>query len=115
MKTGKKIMAALIVMLLIGLSASCTSTGEYMPLSNDETVIGTVQGILVVRATSFMFKSSRDKVSQQAYVMLMEAAGQKYPGAIEIRDIIWVTGRDIDAQNKEVSATAKVIRLNQYE
>jgi hypothetical protein len=110
------ILTAIVVMgLFISLLISCASTGEYMPVSGDETVIGTVQGNFVLSSTSFITKSSRDKVSQQAYVILMEAAGKKYPGAIEVRDIVWVTGRDINNQYKEVTATGKVIRLNQQE
>jgi hypothetical protein len=42
----------------------------------------------------------------------MEAAGKQHSGAIDIRDIVWVTGRSVDHENTEVSATGKVVQLN---
>jgi hypothetical protein len=51
-------------------------------------------------------------VNTQAYIHLMEAAGQKYSGSIDIRDIVWVTGKSVDNQNTEISATGKVVQTN---
>ena len=112
MKTRKKIAAALFTLLIIGLSASCASTGQYMPLSLGETVIGTAQTTFVVRSTVMVSKSGKDAVNTQAYIRLMEAAGNQYPGIIDIRDIVWVTGKSVDNENIEVSATGKVIQVN---
>jgi hypothetical protein len=51
----------------------------------------------------------------QAYIKLLEAAVKKYPGNIDVRDIVWVTGRTIDNINVEVAATGMVIRLDRDE
>ena len=112
MKTGKKLTIVMIAALIIGIVVSCISTGQYMPLSEDETVIGTVQAIFVVRSSMFSLKSTKDAVNKQAYIQLLEAASKKYPGNNDIRDIVWVTGRVVDPQNTEISATGKVIQAN---
>lgn len=82
-----------------------------MSLSKDETVIGTAQAMFVVRSSLFFLKSAKDAVNTHAYINLLEAAGQKYSGSIDIRDIVWVTGKSVDNQNTEVSATGKVVQL----
>ena len=112
MKTGKKLIILLLAALIIGIVVSCISTGEYMPLAKDETVIGTVQATFVVRSAMFSFKSTKDAVNKQAYIQLLDAAEKKYPGNNDIRDIVWVTGRSVDPQNTEISATGKVIKVN---
>jgi hypothetical protein len=57
-------------------------------------------------------KKVKDTVNLQAYVKLLEAAGQKYPGNIDIRGIEWVTGsKSSNGTNTEIFATAKVIQL----
>ena len=112
MESMKKLSFALMTLLIMGLSASCTSTGQYMSLSKDETVIGTVQANFVVRSTVFMSKSGKDSVNTQAYIHLMEEAGKKYPGIIDIRDIVWVSGEPVDNENTEVSAAGKVIQVD---
>ena len=111
MKTEKKVMIALIAMLIIGMAASCASTGQYMSLSKDETVIGTAQATFAVRSTVFMSKSGKDSVNTHAYIHLMDEAGKKFPGGVDIRDIVWVTGKSVDNENTEVSATGKVIQV----
>jgi hypothetical protein len=112
MKTGQKMMFALLTLLIIGLSASCATTGQFMPLSSGETVIGTAQATFVVRSTVMMSKSGKDSVNTQAYIHLMEAASKQHSGAIDIRDIVWVTGRSVDHENTEVSASGKVVQLS---
>lgn len=111
MKTGKRFTLAVIVLLAAGAAGSCASTGQYMPLSKNEPVLGTVQAVFVVRSSLFFLESAKDAVNTHAYINLLEAAGQKYPDAVDVRDIVWVTGRSVDSQNTEVSATAKVVRL----
>jgi hypothetical protein len=113
MKAEKKLVLILLVSLIAGLVFSCTSTGEYMPLSKDETVIGTVQANFETRSTVFLLKSKSgiDAVNKQAYIKLMEAAGKKYSGNIDIRDIVWVTGRSVDHEYTEVSASGKVVQM----
>ena len=49
----------------------------------------------------------------QAYIKLLEAAAQRYPGEIDVRDVVWVTGRYLGGVNVEVSATGMVISLDQ--
>ena len=112
MKIGKKLALVLTASLLLGLAASCASTGHYMPLSSDETVLGTVQATFVVRSSLFFLESAKDAVNTQSYIKLMEAAGEKHSGAFDIRDIVWVTGRSVDNENTEVSATGKVVQIH---
>jgi hypothetical protein len=83
-----------------------------MPISPDEIVIGTIQTSFVAR-DSWLTKN--ETISAQIYIKLLEAAAQKYPGEIDIRDIEWVTGRKIGPRDTEISATAKVIRIESDE
>jgi hypothetical protein len=100
-----------MVSLIVGLAVSCASTGEYMALSSSETVIATVQSTFVVQSSLFFMKSAKDAVNMEAYIHLLEVANQKYSGAFDIRDIVWVTGKSVDNQNTEISATGKVVRI----
>jgi len=110
-KTTVKTIMVLAVLLITILSASCASSGQYMALSNDETVIGTVQASFVVRSSFFSMKNVKDNVNTQAYIHLMETAGEKYPGNIDIRNIVWVTGRSVANENTEIAATGKVVQM----
>jgi hypothetical protein len=112
MKTAKKLALILMVSLIVGLVASCASTGEYMPLKESETVIGTVQTTFFVQSSFFFMKSVKDTVNKQAYVRLMEIAGQKYFGSIDLRDIVWITGnKSSDNTKTEIFATGKIVRI----
>jgi hypothetical protein len=101
---------ALVFMgMLAVLTASCASIGRHLPLSSGETVIGTIQTSFIARDTWF----SKDKIiNTQAYIKLLEAAVKKYPGSIDVRNIVWVTGRMIDTLNVEIAATGMVISLD---
>lgn len=112
MKTAKKLVLASAIILIAAFAASCASTGQYMALSKDETVIGTAHATFVVRSTVFMSKSGKDSVNTHAYIHLLADAGEKFQDNIDIRDIVWVTGRSVDNENTEVSATGKVVRLD---
>jgi hypothetical protein len=112
MKIEKKLVWVLMVSLIMGLAVSCASTGQYMALSKDETVIGHVESTFMVRSSLFFLQSAKDTVNTQAYIHLMEEAGKRYPDNIDIRDIVWVTGQSVDNQNTEVSATGKVVQIN---
>ena len=59
-------------------------------------------------------KSVKNPINKQAYIMLLRTAGQKYSGNIDVRDIVWVTGRSAenDPASTEIFATGKVIRVN---
>jgi hypothetical protein len=98
---------------VIGFLVSCASTGNFMPLAQGETVIGTVQATLVARNTL----NGKDALNTQAYIKLLEAAQQQYARndqggvPVDIRDIVWVSGRDVDSMNKEYAVTGKVIRV----
>jgi hypothetical protein len=96
--------------MLSALLVSCATVGEYMPVSSGETVIGSIQTSFVARDTWF---SKNEAINTQAYIKLLEAAVKKYPGAIDVRDIVWVTGRTIENINVEVAATGMVISLDQ--
>jgi hypothetical protein len=95
------------LMLAFGM-AGCASTGRFMPLAQTETVIGTVQISFVTQKVSAF---SRDAVNTQCYIKLLEAAGKKHPGNIDIRDIVWTTGQNVGTDNSEVTATGKVINV----
>jgi hypothetical protein len=113
MKTVMKMAYVLEVFLLIALAISCTSTGEYMSLNDGETVIGTVQITFFVPSSFFFMNKVKDTVNKQAYVRLMETAGQKYSGNIDLRDIVWVTGNSSsDKTQTEIFATCKVVRMD---
>ena len=113
MKIGNKSALFVMAVLIAGLMASCTSTGDYLPLSRDDVVIGTVQVTFAVRSFSFFWKtkSSMDAVNRQAYIKLSETANQKYQGNIDVKDIVWVTGRSIDPEYTEISASGKVVQV----
>jgi len=111
MKTKSKLTMAVLTSLIVGLAVSCATTGEYMPLSDDETVIGTVQTTFVVRSSFFTMKSVRDAINTEAYIKLLESAERKYTGNNDIRDIVWVTGKPVDNIYTEIFATGKVIRI----
>ena len=112
MNTLKKTVPALTALAIIVLIFSCASTGEYKPLANNETVIGTVQVTFATRSSFLSTKSGIDAVNTQAYIKLLEAAELKYTGNIDIRDIVWVTGRQPanDPASTEIFAAGKVIR-----
>jgi len=112
MKTVKKSVLVSAALLLAALAVSCASTGQYMALSENETVIGNVQSTFVVQSSLFFLQSAKDAVNTQAYIHLMKEAGRIYSGNIDIRDIEWVTGRSVDNENTEVSATGKVVQMN---
>jgi len=102
----------LAVLLLTIFAVSCSTTGEYLPLSKDETVIGTAQASFIVRSSFFSMKKVRDAINTEAYIKLLDAAERKYPNSgIDIRDIVWVTGRQVDPQNTEIAAAGKVIQI----
>ena len=113
MKTVKRTICILTVLIITVFAASCVSTGEYMLLNDGETVIGTVQSSFAYRTSFFSMKKIQKGVNTQAYIQLLTAAEKKYSGGIDIRDIMWVTGRSIDGQNTEISATGKVIRIDE--
>ena len=117
MKIIKKTFYFLAVLLLTTLAVSCSTTGEYMPLSGDEIVTGTVQTTLIVKSTFFSMQSIKNAINTEAYIKLLEAAGKKYSGNIDIRDIVWVTGRmaENDPTSTEIFATGKVIRIDANE
>ena len=112
MKTVKILLFVLTVLLLTISVTSCSTTGEYLPLSNSETVIGTVQSTLIVKSSFFSMKKVRDAINTEAYIKLLEAAEIKYSGYVDIRDILWVTGRSPakDPTSTEVFITGKVIK-----
>jgi hypothetical protein len=112
MKRDRK-MPYIGLMPLIALAAfgvaSCASMGQYMPLAKDEIPMGNVQATFVANDTWF----NHAAINTLAYIKLLEAAQSKYQGNIEIRDIQWVSGREVDRLYKEISATGKVVIQNE--
>ena len=115
MKTFTKTTFVFTVLLLTVLATSCTSSGQYMPLSNDETVTGTVQTVFSVSSIFFFrHRTSSNAISREAYKHLLIAAHQKYPNSsIDVRDVLWVS-RPHDpktAAEIEIYTSGKVIRI----
>jgi hypothetical protein len=100
------IMSVIFIMLFM----SCATVGQHLPMSSGDEVIGTIQTTFIARDT--WFSKNNERMNTQAYIKLLEAAVIKYSGDIDIRDIVWVTGRAVSPGNSEVSAIAKVIRVN---
>ena len=110
MKTGKKLALIPAAVFAAVFALSCASTGQYLPLSRDETaVVGTVQTAFEARDTWFTGKA----INTLAYIKLLEAARPQYPGHIEIRDIVWVSSRETAPGTSEISASGKVVRVDQ--
>jgi hypothetical protein len=104
-----KIIVWVLVIIMPMVLGSCATVGQFNPVSEGEQVIGTVQTSFVARDSWF---SKNETINMQAYIKLLEAAVKKYPGNIDVRDIVWVTGRTIDGINVEVAATGMVISLD---
>ena len=100
--------AGMAVLLLV----SCSTVGQYMPVSTDEMVLGTIQTTFVARDA---WLSKNETINTHAYIKLLEAAVLKYQGDIDVRDIVWVTGKKIPPSDIEVSAAAKVIKVGSNE
>jgi hypothetical protein len=114
MKRNLKVLSIRLTALVIGLAAfgmaSCASTGQFMPLSPAEMVIGTVQADFTARKTL----GGRDAINTQAYIKLLEAAQKQYGRdgvQIDIRDIVWVSGMDVNETNTEYAASGKVVQI----
>lgn len=97
-----------IVVILAALFGSCATVGQFQPVSEGDQIIGTVQTTFTAR-DSWLKKN--ETINMHAYIKLLEAAVKRYPGEIDIRDILWATGRYPGGINIEVSATGKVIRI----
>ena len=108
----KQTVPLILAGITIALISSCASVGQFMPIAPEENVIGTIQTTFAARDSWF---SKKETIDTQAYIKLLGTAAQKYPGTIDVRDIVWVTGRAIGPRDTEVSATAKVIRMGQNE
>ena len=112
MKTlGKKVLI-LTALFLALFASSCSTTGEFMPLSEDEIIIGTVQTTFTVGSSLPFMKNIKNAINTEAYIKLLEAAERKYSGNIDIRDIVWVTKHDSQKPTvSEIFATGKVIMI----
>ena len=114
MKNERKLALTIAVVIAAGLlfailPVSCASTGNFMPLASGEKVIGTVQASFAVYNS---LNANRDIINTHAYIKLLEAAQEKYggEGLIDIRDIVWVSTKDVvTLVDTEYSATGKVV------
>jgi hypothetical protein len=97
------------ILVLTTLLISCV-TGQYMEMKPAENVevLGTIQTTFYVNG-SFRYRRT---INSQAYITLLtEAQKQFHDINIDIRDISWVIGRQIDASNNyEYSAIGKVVK-----
>jgi hypothetical protein len=98
----------LVVTFLTALLMSC-ATGQYMqtkPAENAE-ILGTVQSTFSING-GFRYRSV---INTQAYISLLAEAQKKYPDAVvDIRDISWAIGKQLDPPNYEYAALGKVIK-----
>jgi hypothetical protein len=97
--------AILAVMMM-----SCV-TGQYKKLqpSGKADVIGSIQSTFIITG-GFRYRSV---INEQAYMSLLAEAQKKYPDInVDIRDVSWVIGRQIDPNNYEYSALGKIIKIN---
>jgi hypothetical protein len=101
----------LLLALFTGLLMSC-ATGQYMQMKSAEQaeVLTTVQSSFVITG-SFRYRSA---INMQAYISLLAEAQKKYPDTnIDIRDISWAIGKQLDVPNNyEYVTTGKVIKLS---
>jgi hypothetical protein len=93
-----------------GQNTEIFATGKTTQVSADEAVNGIVQTNFAAQSWDSMF--NKPAIKTQAYIKLLEAAQQKYPGMVDIKDIVWITGRMVDHQNKEIIATGKVVQVD---
>jgi uncharacterized iron-regulated protein len=107
-----KIIVWFFAVLLAMLLSSCATVGQFKPVSEKERVIGTVQTTFAARD---VWLKKNETINMQAYIKLLEAAAQKYPGEIDVRNIVWATGRYLSGVNVEVAATGMVISLDRNE
>jgi Skp family chaperone for outer membrane proteins len=103
----KNIVFVFVLILSLFLS-SCATVGQFKPGSTEDNIIGTVQTTFAARNA---WLKKNETINMQAYIKLLEAAAQKYPGEIDVRDIVWVTGKYLGGVNVEVSATGKVVAI----
>ncbi|GHU97649.1 hypothetical protein FACS189483_04260 [Spirochaetia bacterium] len=118
MKIGRK-MALIITTLVIGLLASCASTGwggGYMPLAEGEKVLGNVETTFVFHGqTAVQVSSGEYDTRTKAYEELLEVAQRQYLSSglvIDIRDIVVEVGNLMDGPNVECRAYGKVIEAH---
>jgi hypothetical protein len=113
-KGGKimKIVVWIFAIFLAALLGSCATVGRFKPVAEGERVIGAVQTTFAAR-DSWLKKN--EIINTQAYIKLLETAAQRYSGEIDIRDILWATGRYLGGISVEVSATGKVVRREKGE
>jgi hypothetical protein len=98
-----------LVIFLTGVLSSCV-TGQYMEIKSTENpdILGTVQSTFVINS-SFRYRSV---INRQAYISLLAEAQKIFPDDnVDIRDISWAIGKQLDSPNYEYTAFGKVIRL----
>jgi hypothetical protein len=103
-----KIIVWFFTVLLAMLLISCATVGQFKPVSENERVIGTVQTTFVARD---LWLKKNETINMQAYIKLLEVAAQKYPGEIDVRNIVWATGRYLGGINVEITAAGRVISI----
>jgi hypothetical protein len=91
------------------LNSEIAATGKIVQVPAEDAVAGLVQVSFTALSWDSWF--NKNAVKTQAYIRLLEAAQQKYPGTIDVCDIVWITGRMVDHQNKEIIATGKVVQV----
>jgi hypothetical protein len=107
MKIKRNVPLILAALALIVLSASCATIGQYMPMAQGETSIGSVQADFEARDNWFSNKA----INTLSYIKLMEAARREYTGDIEIRNIAWVSGKGTGPGTSVIAASGKVVRF----
>ena len=99
-----KFISSMVLIVLIGIFASCASTNEpYKPLTaiekSDFTVLGSIQTTFTAYSGAAP-NTITEAVKQQAYIRLMEEASKKYQGNVDVRNIVvvYIKGYHFDAE-----------------
>jgi hypothetical protein len=87
-----------------------TATGKIVQLSTEEVANGVVHTSFVARSWDSLF--NKKNIKTQAYIKLLEAAQQKYPGTVDVYDIVWKKSSNVDGQNTEIFATGKTTQIS---
>jgi hypothetical protein len=115
----KNLGSKVVLVLLIGLFISCasgvhmpTTANPYRPLKEfpNANVVGSVQNTF---ESQYWYKRSNEipRITESAYMSLLEAAKKEYSGNIDIVDISWIFVRDRFSTNY-YTANGKVVTLD---
>jgi hypothetical protein len=107
---GKKVFFACLAVVL---AAGFLPAQEQENGTTPGQTIGTVQTSFTGRDWDVWF--NKKVIETQAYSKLLEAAQQKYPGVVDVRDIVWAGGKKINEMNREIAASGRIVQMSSDE